>query len=1227
MTDTQRQLAITLAVAALISTAYGGWCQRTVCTTERVRVCIYRTWQGCCAYRTVWKPVVRTERFCCSGFRGSRCDEPVCNPACANGGTCTAPGRCKCRSGYDGPTCRGTEPCSHRAPCFPGTCSRSCTCQSGFTQETCLALRDQAPRIFQCRARLESRKTSTDPALNGMVMYEFITDSSNPDIDTEDVIWSNQKGFNYLQIDGAAQFDAIIEYPNPSYVRSSTFGVTNAAAKVKHTKLDTGDGRRYTSNEENYDCEQRGGRGMGTVQYWNCSVKEPRFDQSITNADEIEVTLTFTSGGRRELINPDTKSFYKNEDYTQLTSSKRLRFKFDLTKPTHCFGGSSCRTSPLSLDRDITRTPVEIKWDGWTDSLSGMHRYAWEVFRLDTVTADGKLGEKSPLQPLVNRAWFENNGTLPVRYTPPAPGMYSVILEASDLANNSRYARRLFLYDDASNVNVSVEDRLFISSASAASNHTWQTSLEADVVVEWGGHFSNQVHHKSNLLNAVAAYPAQFTDIESETASSTFTIKRITFDDVDDGARTLASIPNVRGIVKFEVAYHRDHAGGSTILQPASWQEIALAEKYTISNERRINGDSIRVWVRATDIMNNTKIDSTLVSFDDSKPDLQLKTLTKNVQNGTYHYSSLVPVTAVDEDSGIQEVSWRLVRRSTGNVTRTGTLSRTHYKLNKAECDADLALCRCTPSNDCFRSSFSLPINHCWLQVEKESLATEVVNLEVTVTNAAMLSTTRSLEIKNIRSFSGIGEYSPPSDVRVIRNGFNTVRISWVNSPSCYEVSELWINYTGASTKEKIHRDSDFYDLTGLQPETNYTAHLITGYSGEMSDPVEFRFRTGPAPQSTGLTAGGKAGVAISVILLVVIAVGVFLLWHLGIMAVLLGKKEAKPRTKAATAFARMSRKVRGKAVDDDIYVYGGNDYDIPIGVQLSSERLTLDTMITEGKFAKIYKATLSRAGSNAETVVAKMLKENYDDGDRQLMKGKILYYLNEVGEHRNILRMVGAVVDNDVWGPVMVLEYCEMGSMKTWLVQQKGAVTDDVLERMFQLAHGIVQGMAYLAQVGIVHRRLAARNILLTFLLDVRIAGFGPTIMSEDGDDEAADTSRRERIPVRWMAPECFKSTRDATEKSDVWSFGVVLWEIFSLGDNPYPGLKTGDLPLKVKAGHRMARPEFADDTNYDMMQRCWEHEPKQRPKFKELEKSYNKLMRGGDTDNGYSNYSNYKR
>ncbi|XP_067649446.1 ephrin type-A receptor 5-like [Haliotis asinina] len=1056
-----------------------------------------------------------------------------------------------------------------------------------------------------------------------MVMYAFIADSSNPDTDTEHVIWSNQKGFNYLQIEGAAEFDPDIEYPNPPYVRSSTFGVTSASAKVKHTKLDRDNGTRYTTNEENYPCEQREGRGI--VEYWNCTATEPRFDRSITHADEIEVTLTFTSGGNRELLNPDNNRIERKDNYTQLTSSKSLRFKFDLTKPAHCFGETSCNTSPLSLDRDITRTPVSIKWEGWTDSLSGMHRYAWEVFRLDTT--GGKLREKKPLEPLVNREWLVKNGTFPVTYTPPAPGMYSVILEASDLANNSCYARRLFLYDDASNVSVSVDDPLFISSAAAATNYRWQASLNADVVVNWTGHFSNQVHHKSNLLNAVADYPPQFTDIERETASSTFTVKRIQFDD-DDGARTRNAIPNIQGIVKFEVAYRRDHYGGFTILGPEKWQQIALHETFTIQNEARINGDTIRVWVRATDIMNSTRTDSTLVSFDASEPTVQLKKLTKNVQNGTYHYSSLVSITAFDEDSGIQEVTWRLLRSSTRKVTRTGTLSPTDYRLNEAECEDHPGLCRKTPSKAYFRDTFSLPINHCWLSVEKKRLTTEVIILNVTVTNAAMLSTTRSRQIENINTFSGIGEYPPPRDVRVIRSGFNTVRISWVISPSCYDVTELWINYPGAATKEKIHRDRTYYDVTGLQPEYNYTAYLRTGYSGEMSDPVEFRFRTGPIPTSTVLTVGGITGVTISVVLLLVIAVAVFLLWHLGIIAVIQGKKEAKPRTQAANAFARMSRKVRGTAVDDDIYVYSGNDYDIPIGVQLSSARLVLDTLITEGKFAKVHKATLSRAGGNAETVVAKMLKENYNDEDLQLMKGKILFYLNEVGEHRNILRMLGAVVDNDVWGPVMVLEYCEIGPMKLWLVQQKGTVNDEVLDRMFQLAHGVVQGMAYLARVGIVHRRLAARNILLTFLLEVRIAGFGPTIMTDDGDDEASDPSTRERIPLRWMAPECFKSTRGATEKSDVWSFGVVLWEIFSLGENPYPGIKTSEVPQKVKAGHRMPRPEFADDINYDLMQRCWEQEPRRRPKFRELEKSYNKVMRGGHTDNTYPTYSSiYKR
>ncbi|KAK3603161.1 hypothetical protein CHS0354_042994 [Potamilus streckersoni] len=170
-------------------------------------------------------------------------------------------------------------------------------------------------------------------------------------------------------------------------------------------------------------------------------------------------------------------------------------------------------------------------------------------------------------------------------------------------------------------------------------------------------------------------------------------------------------------------------------------------------------------------------------------------------------------------------------------------------------------------------------------------------------------------------------------------------------------------------------------------------------------------------------------------------------------------------------------------------------------------------------------------------------------------MKAKINFLGTKVGSHPNILKFVGAVLYDDTIGPFIVHEYCENGTLKEYLEKNKNNVTVELQELLFRFGLDIAKGMEYLAKKDIVHRRLAARNILLNFLNEVKITGFGPqpTESTDDGDVETGQSGKKERIPIKWMAPECMESTAGATQKSDVWSYAVVLWEIFSLGKSLY--------------------------------------------------------------------------
>ncbi|XP_060529427.1 tyrosine-protein kinase receptor torso-like [Cylas formicarius] len=142
-----------------------------------------------------------------------------------------------------------------------------------------------------------------------------------------------------------------------------------------------------------------------------------------------------------------------------------------------------------------------------------------------------------------------------------------------------------------------------------------------------------------------------------------------------------------------------------------------------------------------------------------------------------------------------------------------------------------------------------------------------------------------------------------------------------------------------------------------------------------------------------------------------------------------------------------------------------------------------------------------------------------------------------------------------------------------------------------------IARGMEFLESIHVTHRDLAARNILISQNKLLKISDFG---MSRTG---VYVTSSRKRQPLRWMAPEAIENRR-YDSKTDVWSFGVVLWEIGSLGAFPYGDLSNDLVLVHIKQGKRLARPEACTEKVYGMMQNCWHADPNERPPFSEIAK-----------------------
>lgn len=140
-----------------------------------------------------------------------------------------------------------------------------------------------------------------------------------------------------------------------------------------------------------------------------------------------------------------------------------------------------------------------------------------------------------------------------------------------------------------------------------------------------------------------------------------------------------------------------------------------------------------------------------------------------------------------------------------------------------------------------------------------------------------------------------------------------------------------------------------------------------------------------------------------------------------------------------------------------------------------------------------------------------------------------------------------------------------------------------------------------------IIHRDLAARNILVTDDRVCKISDFG--FARDVASSRVYERKSEGRLPIRWMAPESLYDNMYSA-KSDVWSFGVLMWEIVTLGSTPYPGMAAADVMNRIRDGYRLDKPQHCRRQVYNIMFYCWENSPDDRPDFAELLDLLNKLL-----------------
>ncbi|KAM6202067.1 tyrosine-protein kinase Fes/Fps isoform 3-T3 [Rhynchocyon petersi] len=252
----------------------------------------------------------------------------------------------------------------------------------------------------------------------------------------------------------------------------------------------------------------------------------------------------------------------------------------------------------------------------------------------------------------------------------------------------------------------------------------------------------------------------------------------------------------------------------------------------------------------------------------------------------------------------------------------------------------------------------------------------------------------------------------------------------------------------------------------------------------------------------------------------------------------------------------------------------------------LNHEDLVLGEQIGRGNFGEVFSGRL-RADNTLVAVKSCRETLHPDLKAKFLQEARILKQYS----HPNIVRLIGVCTQKQ---PIyIVMELVQGGDFLTFLRTEGARLR---VKTLLQMVGDAAAGMEYLESKCCIHRDLAARNCLVTEKNVLKISDFG--MSREEADGVYAASGGLRQVPVKWTAPEALNYGRYSSE-SDVWSFGILLWETFSLGASPYPNLSNQQTREFVENGGRLPCPELCPDAVFRLMEQCWAYEPGQRPNF----------------------------
>ncbi|KAJ4924445.1 hypothetical protein JOQ06_000685 [Pogonophryne albipinna] len=269
---------------------------------------------------------------------------------------------------------------------------------------------------------------------------------------------------------------------------------------------------------------------------------------------------------------------------------------------------------------------------------------------------------------------------------------------------------------------------------------------------------------------------------------------------------------------------------------------------------------------------------------------------------------------------------------------------------------------------------------------------------------------------------------------------------------------------------------------------------------------------------------------------------------------------------------------------------------EIPEGKENSSEKhsisrddIVVGRILGEGFFGEVHDGVYKSPSGERIHIAVKTCKEcSAEVKEKFLSEADLMKNL----VHPHIVSLIGVIEVDPVW---IVMELLEHGELGSYLVEEQYTLTTATLT-LYCLQ--ICKALAYLEGLNMVHRDIAVRNVLVASPDCVKLGDFG---LSRYVDEQEYYKASVSRLPIKWMAPESINFRRFTTA-SDVWMFGVCVWEMFSLAQQPFFWLENGQVINQLELGVRLPKPQQCPPHVYSLLSRCWSYEPNSRPTFSQL-------------------------